>query len=217
MSAVLESSRTTQTILPTTRKKEIFYPESYEDDMGESTIHYDLISDLIKILKLFLANQTDVFIAANLNIYYEKGSPRKWYAPDLMICFGVLNRHRTVYKLWEEKQFPQVVFEVASNTTWKTDISDKVEDYGRLGAEEYYLLDPENLYLPLPLMAYRRDDTGRLRLVLTENSRVLSPRLNLEIVWENERFRLFDPQAQEFLLTTEELTAELKKLREKLN
>jgi len=217
MSAVLESNQTTQSVSPTRRGKEIFYPESHDYDMGESTIHYDLISDLIKTLKLFLASQTDVFIAANLNVYYENGSPRKWYAPDLMVCFGVSNCHRTVYKLWEERQFPQVIFEVASKTTWKTDISDKVEDYGRLGAEEYYLLDPENLYLPLPLMAYRRDETGRLRLVLTENNRVLSPRLNLEIVWENERFRLFDPMAQEFLLTTEELTAELKKLREKLN
>lgn len=215
MSAVLESNQTK--VLPPRRKEEIFYPESHEEDMGESTIHYDLISDLIKALKLFLANQANVFIAANLNVYYEKGSPRKWYAPDLMICFGVSNRHRTVYKLWEENHFPQVVFEVASNTTWKTDISDKVEDYGRLGAEEYYLLDPENAYLPLPLMAYRRDETGRLRLVLTENNRVLSPRLNLEIVWENDRFRLFDPTNQVFLLTTEELQAELEKLRKKLN
>jgi Uma2 family endonuclease len=127
-----------------------------------------------------------------------------------MIAFGVPNHNRTVYKLWQEKQFPQVIFEVASSTTWKTDIGDKVEDYGRLGAEEYYLLDPENDYLPLPLMAYRRDETGRLRLVL-------SPRLDLEIVWENERFRLFDPTNQEFLLTTEELKAELDELRRKLN
>ena len=217
MSAVLESNQTTQTILPTRRKKEIFYPESHEDDMGESSIHYKLISYFFNALQVFFIKQSDVFIAANLNLYYREGTPRNYYTPDVMIAFGVSNYNRTVYKLWEEKQFPQVIFEVASSTTWKTDIGDKVEDYGRLGAEEYYLLDPENAYLPLPLMAYRRDETGRLRLVLTENNRVLSPRLNLEIVWENERFRLFDPQAQEFLLTTEELTAELKKLREKLN
>lgn len=217
MSAVLESNQTTQSVLPTRRGKEIFYPESHEDDMGESSIHYKLISYFFNALQVFFVKQSDVFIAANLNLYYREGTPRNYYTPDVMIAFGTPNHNRTVYKLWEEKQFPQVVFEVASNATWKTDISDKVEDYGRLGAEEYYLLDPENLYLPLPLMAYRRDETGRLRLVLTENNRVLSPRLNLEIVWENERFRLFDPMAQEFLLTTEELTAELKKLREKLN
>lgn len=217
MSAVLETNQTTQTILPTRRKKEIFYPESHEDDMGESSIHYKLISYFFNALQVFFIKQSDVFIAANLNLYYREGTPRNYYTPDVMIAFGVPNYNRTVYKLWEEKQFPQVIFEVASHTTWKTDISDKVEDYGRLGAEEYYLLDPENAYLPLPLMAYRRDETGRLRLVMTENNRVLSPRLNLEIVWENERFRLFDPTNQEFLLTTEELTAELKKLREKLN
>jgi hypothetical protein len=198
MSAVLESKHTTQTVLPTRREKEIFYSESHKDDIGESSIYYKLISYFFNALQVFFIKQLDVFIAANLNLYYREGTPRNYYTPDVMIAFGVPDYNRTVYKLWEEKQFPQVVFEVASNTTWKTDISDKVEDYGRLGAEEYYLLDPENLYLPLPLMAYRRDETGRLRLILTENNRILSPRLNLEIVWENERFRLFDPKAQEF-------------------
>lgn len=217
MSAVLESNQTTRTVLPPKRKEEIFYPESHEDDMGESSIHYKLISYFFNALQIFFSGQSDVFIAANMNLYYREGTPRNYYTPDVMIALGVPNYDRKVYKLWEEKQFPQVVFEVASNTTWKTDISDKVEDYGRLGAEEYYLLDPENAYLPLPLMAYRRDETGRLRLVLTENNRILSPRLNLEIVWENDRFRLFDPTKQEFLLTTEELQAELEKLRKKLN
>ena len=217
MSVVLESNQTTQTVLPKRREKEIFYPESHKDDMGESSIHYKLISYFFNALQVFFSKQSDTFVAANMNLYYRKGTPRNYYTPDVMIVFGVPDYNRTVYKLWEEKQFPQVIFEVASNTTWKTDISDKVEDYGRLGAEEYYLLDPENAYLPLPLMAYRRDETGRLRLALTENNRVLSPRLNLEIVWENERFRLFDPTNQEFLLTTEELQAELEKLRKQLN
>ncbi len=215
MSAVLESKQST--VLPPRRKKEIFYPESHEEDMGESSIHYKLISYFFNALQVFFSNQSNTFVAANMNLYYRQGTPRNYYTPDVMVTFGIPDYDRTVYKLWEEKQFPQVVFEVASNTTWKTDISDKVEDYGRLGVEEYYLLDPENAYLPLPLMAYRRDETGRLRLVLTENNRVLAPRLNLEIVWENERFRLFDPTNQEFLLTTEELQAELEKLRKQLN
>ena len=63
---------------------------------------------------------------------------------------------------------------------------------------------PKILYLPLPLMAYRRDETGRLRLVMTENERILSPLLSLEIVWTENRFKLFDPEKQEFLMTAEE-------------
>lgn len=205
-------------------RKENLFPESHEDDMGESTIHYNLISYLFNSLQIFLANQTDVFIAANLNFYYDEDDPKKYYIPDTMIAFGISNNNRKVYKLWKEKLCPQVIFEVASESTWKKDISDKVEVYERLGAEEYYILDPENLYLPLPLMAYRRDEMGRLRLVMTENERVLSLLLNLEIVWTENRFRLFDPAKQKFLLTAEEtqmeneqLKAELEKLKEELN
>ena len=215
MSEVLEV-KYPKTFLPKSYEAEIFYPESHEDDMGEATIHYDLISDLLKILKLFFAEQSDIFIAANLNIYYEQNQRKRYYTPDTMVAFGVPNHKRKVYKLWEENVFPQVIFEVASETTWKTDIGDKVEDYERLGVEEYYLLDPENAYLPMPLMAYRRDEAGRLRLVRSENDRVLSPLLNLEIVWENEKFRLFDPKAEEFLMTTEEMKAELDRLRAEL-
>ena len=125
-----------------------------------------------------------------------------------MIAFGISNHARKTYKLWEEKLCPQVVFEVASESTWKKDITDKVEDYEKLGVEEYYLLDAENLYLSLPLMAYRRDETGRLRLVIAENERILSPLLTLEIVRAENRFRLFDPARREFLLTAEEAQRE---------
>ena len=180
------------------------FPESHEDDMGETTIHYKLISYLFNALKVFFADRTDVFIAANLNFYYDADDSKKYYIPDTMIAFGVSNQDRKTYKLWEEKLCPQVIFEIASESTWKKDISDKVEDYEKLGVEEYYILDAENLYLPLPLMAYRRDETGRLRLVMTENERILSPLLSLEIVWTENRFKLFDPEKQEFLMTAEE-------------
>jgi len=73
-------------------------------------------------------------------------------------------------------------------------------NYARLGAEEYYLLDPEREYLPSPLMAFRRDN-GRLMSVNIEDNRVFSPLLNLEIVDTGKSFRLFNPKSQEFLQT----------------
>lgn len=171
---------------------------------------------MFNALEIFFAEQTDIFTAANLNFYYDENDSTKYYIPDIMVAFGISDHDRKIYKLWKEKLCPQVIFEVASESTWKKDISDKVEVYEKLGVEEYYLLDPENLYLPLPLMAYRRDETGRLRLLMTENDRILSPLLNLEIVWENRKFRLFDAANQEFLLTPEELKSELDKLKAEL-
>ncbi len=204
-------------LMPDNSTEKNLYPESHENDMGETSIHYKLISYLFNALEIFLSGQPDIFIAANMNLYFEQSQPKKYYIPDIMVAFGVSNYNRKVYKLWNEKLFPQIIFEVASESTWRNDLTDKVATYERLGAEEYYLLDPENAFLPLPLMAYRRDEFGRLRLVMTENNRAVSPLLKLEIVWTGEKFRLFDPQAQEFLMTTEELKAELDRLRAELN
>ncbi len=179
-------------------REDVHYPESHDDDMGESTLHYELISYFFHSLRFLFANESDLAIAANLNLYYEEGNPVKYYTPDLMVSFGVPRRDRQVYKLWEEKVFPQVVFEVASGRTWKNDIGEKAEFYDAFGAEEYYLIDAERRYLPLPLMAYRRIE-GRLQYVALDNDRIFSPLLGIDIVDTGKSFRLFNPEKQEFL------------------
>ncbi len=177
---------------------EVHYPESHDDDMGESALHHKLLSVFFFLLEAHFSANSDIAIAANMNLYYEEGNPYKYYTPDLMIAFGAEKRDRQVYKLWEEKVFPQVVFEIASERTWKNDIGEKSEFYAQFGTEEYYLLDPEREFLPLPLMAYRRQE-GKLRYVQLESNRVFSPLLNLEIVDTGESFRLFNSDTQEFL------------------
>lgn len=184
----------------------IFYSESHADDMGESSIHYKTIAYLFTVLEAYFSTRDDVTVAANLNLYYEEGIPQKYYTPDIMIAFGAEKYNRQVYNLWEENIFPQVVFEIASQRTWKNDIGEKSEFYAKFGTQEYYLIDAERIYLPLPLMAYRRQQE-RLVYVRLENERIYSPLLNLEIVDTGKSFRLFDPQKNEFLqavLTGEE-------------
>ncbi len=44
-----------------TADKEIVYPEQREDDMGESSHHNNLRTDLFLFLKLFFKNREDVF------------------------------------------------------------------------------------------------------------------------------------------------------------
>lgn len=196
------------------RNGKIIYPESHDDDMGETTIHYDFLAVLFNSLKLFFAERNDVMVAANLNLYYREGEPQFYKTPDLMICFGVENRPRNVYKLWEEKQFPQVVLEIASEKTWRNDISEKHEFYEEFGAEEYYLIDTED-FLPLPLIAFQRDGERLKRSILKED-RVFSPRLGLEIVRSGAEVKLFNPNKQEFLPTLAQAQAEIERLRAEL-
>lgn len=196
------------TIYPETivGREEVYYPSEIKDEMGETAIHFLLISELFHLLRAFFASRSDVAVAADLMVYYSEGNPKKWLAPDVFVCFGVENKLRRTFKTWEENVFPQVVFEIASDSTFENDLGGKRLEYARLGAEEYYLLDPERQYLPQPLMAFRREQ-GRFVSVNVENNRVLSSLLNLEIVDTGKSFRLFDPKEQKFLqavLTGEE-------------
>ncbi len=192
--------------------EEIIYPEQREDDMGEASIHIKLITNFLQTLLLFFRQREDVFLSANINLYYEERNPNKWYAPDLLIAFGVPNHERSSYQVWKEKVFPQVIFEVASDRTWKTDVSEKLELYGTFGAEEYYILDPEFDFLPAPMLAFHRQGE-RLLTVSVNDDRIFSPRLSLEIVRTENNFRLFNPNTNEFLRTLEEAESELERLK----
>lgn len=196
----------------TINEPEIIYPEQREDDMGETSVHINLVANFLNILKLFLKAHEDVFLSANMNLYYEKGDPNKWYAPDILIAFGVPNHDRPSYHIWKENVAPQVIFEVSSERTWKIDISEKLEVYGQLGVEEYYILDPEFAYLPAPLMAFH-GQAERLLAVPVDDGRIFSSRLGLEIVRTENSFRLFDPEANEFLRTLEESEDEVERLK----
>lgn len=176
----------------------VYYPAELEKEMGETAFHYKLIALLYGLLEAFFSQEKNVVIAANMMVYLDKGNIKKWLAPDVFVCFGVDNKLRRVFKTWEEGVFPQVVFEVASDSTFENDLGGKRLDYARLGVEEYYLLDPEREYLPSPVMAFAREN-GRLVSVNVENHRVFSPLLKLEIVDTGQSFRLFNPQTQEFL------------------
>lgn len=195
------------TIYPETIvEEEVYYPVEIEGEMGETAIHYLLSSEFFHLLRTFFLSRSDVSVAANQMIYYDKGNTKKWLAPDVFVCFGVENKLRRTFKTWEEGVFPQVVFEIASDGTFENDLGGKRLDYERLGVEEYYLLDAERAYLPSPLMAFHRE-TGRLLSAKVENNRVFSPLLNLEIVDTGKSFRLFNPLTKEFLqavLTGEE-------------
>lgn len=202
----------TDTYYPSTAKElRVAYPEQREDDMGETSIHIKLVTSLLWTLILFFKNRPDVFVSGNMNLYWEEGNPDKWLAPDLLVAFGVPAGERSIFQVWREGVCPQVIFEVASKRTWRADVSDKLEIYSDLGVEEYYLLDPSFEFLPMPMMAFHREG-DRLIGTRIENDRVLSKRLGIEIVRDDNTFRLFDPVNAEFLLTLDDADARIKEL-----
>ncbi len=218
MSQVLETTQTVPRVsseiyYPSeTDNDEIIYPEQREDDMGETSIHIKLVTTFLQTLLLFFREREDVFLSANMNLYYEEGKPNKWYAPDLLIAFGVPNHERSSYQVWKENVFPQVIIEIASDKTWDNDVGKKYKDYEQFGVEEYYILDPEFAYLPAPMLAFHRQGE-RLLSAPVIDGKIFSPRLGLEIARTENSFRLFNPQRGEFLMTLEEAGTEIEKLK----
>ena len=186
--------------------REVYYPETDGTEMGQNSIHFWLINNLAQMLELFFAWRKDVFVTGDIMLYYEEGEPKRFVAPDIMICFGVSNNPRRVYELWKEKVPPSIIFEIASGSSWEKDISRKLALYERIGVSEYYIYDPERNYLPNPLLAYHLKD-GEYEPVEAKNNRVYSPLLNLELVDDGFTLRFFNHETIDFLPTIHELSA----------
>ncbi len=202
-------------VLKPKKIEEIYYPESDGKPMAETDVHRTQMNYLIESLKLFFENKKNAYISGNIMFYYEEGNPYKSFSPDVMVCFDVSPDDRRVYKLWEEKQFPQVVFEISSRATWGEDLNKKWFLYQKFGVKEYYIFDPEYDYLPEPLIAYRLKK-DELKQVKVKNGRVFSEQLGLEIVDTGKGLRLYDPEKKEFIQTLEEASEEIRRLREEI-
>ena len=191
----------------------IYYPETDESIMPEGALHFLLSVRLTAALLAFFSDRNDVNVFGNIMFYYEKGDVKKVVSPDLMICFGLEAMPTRVYKLWEEKVVPAVVIEFASESTWFKDVSTKVALYQKLGIAEYFVFDPEYKNLPQPLVAFQLVDGVFVEREIVDN-RVYCEALGLELVDTGETLRLFNPKTNEFLMTPEEMAAELVRLKQ---
>lgn len=204
----------------------IDYPESDGKPMAETDLHREIMVWIIQLLQRFFAGQ-QVYVSGNLLVYYEKGNPRKSVAPDCFVVWGVEPRLRPIYKLWEEGQAPQVVFEVTSKSTRREDMKDKMRLYAQLGVEEYYLYDPTSDYLKPPLAAFQRvgdsfapmqPDNSEMHLgdlVFLpgegESPEFVSPRLGLRLALdEGNRLQLYSVASGERLLSDFEIGQQAK-------
>ena len=131
--------------------KAIYYPESDGKPMAESELHLEEMVYVWQSLKRRFKAEPDVFVGANLFLYYRKGDPRAVVAPDSFVVKGVPkrlpgNRRRKTYLLWEEGKVPCFVLETTSASTRREE-RDKREIYEQLGVDEYFQFDPEGEYL----------------------------------------------------------------------
>ena len=184
--------------------EEIEYPTSDGQPMAETTLHRQVMTDLIEGLESRFRAAPDVWVGGNLFVYFERGNPRAVVAPDVLLVKGVSKWARRSYKLWEEGEPPCLVVEATSDKTRDEDVNDKMGKYQRLGVEEYFLFDPYGDYLEPRLQGYRLDRGRYVRMSSQPDGSLSSRTAGLRLEPEGLKLRLVDPVTGERLLWSEE-------------
>jgi Uma2 family endonuclease len=182
----------------------IEYPSSDGEPMAETGIHVLAIYHLLDVLKAYFESDQDVYLAADMFWYWRKGVPADRVAPDVMIIPGASQTpERRSFQSWKENDaIPHTVFEFASEGTWREDLDDKFSLYQQLGVQEYFLFDPEDLYLTPAIQGYRLVD-GVYRRMRFRNS-VLVSDLGFGVRANGTKLRLTNLSTGRELLTGRE-------------
>ena len=130
------------------------YPSTDGEPVAETFVHLYAIMTVIEVLKQYLAGQ-QATVLGNQFLYYMEGNPRGRVAPDVMVIFNVAPGGRDHYKIWEEGEYPRVIFEMTSESTKSVDQGFKKTLYAHLGVEEYWLFDPKQEWQDSSLQGYK--------------------------------------------------------------
>ena len=120
----------------------IFYPDSDDEPMAENDHQRRVLIDISETLIQHFGERPDVYVSADIFVYYEMNNPDRKVAPDVLVTFGVEDRPRLSYFTWRDGKPPDFVLEVASPSTWHRDANEKRDIYAAMGVTEYWRFDP---------------------------------------------------------------------------
>ncbi len=193
----------------------IQYPDSDGKPMAENDPQYRAIVNTRFALEQHYLQEPQVYVGADLLMYYEEGDIHKSVAPDVFATLGVPKHARRTYLIWAEGKAPDVVFEFASPSTWRADLGWKRGLYLGIGVQEYFLFDPTGEHFHPLLQGYRLSENPYQPLPALEGERGLrglfSAVLGLEL-WAQPgdgtgipyTLKLYNPATDTWLPTPEE-------------
>ncbi len=180
------------------------YPESDGKPMADTDLHYKWIVWLRQVLEGHFAQNPEVYISGNIMMYDIEGPLRTATSPDILVSFGIGQKLRRTYKVWEEGKAPDFVMEFTSRRTHRNDLDGKVAHYASMGITEYFLYDVDRRYLPTPLMGFRLVDGVYNEVSPDIDDGLRSEVLNLDFHLEDTGLAIYDPDAMKWLQTPAE-------------
>ncbi len=188
----------------------IHYPSADGERMAETDFQYIPLTNTVSALRVRYHGRSDVYVAGDMLIYYRINRNDLSIAPDVYAVFGAAGNHpRDSWLVWREGKAPDFVMEIASQSTWRRDVAQKLDIYAEMGVSEYWRFDPTGRFFTPPLVGEVLTDTGYQQLpVVADEAGILrgySAVFELDIcVRPGLDLRLFDPATGQWLLTHQE-------------
>ena len=191
----------------------IEYPSSDGEPMAETDFQYTALTDTVAALRHWFIHQTDVYIAGDMLGYYRKNDNTVRVAPDVYAVIGATGNHqRNSWLVWREGKAPDFVMEIASQGTWRRDVTVKRDIYANMGVTEYWRFDPTGECFT-PALAGERLTDGEYREIplATDAAGILRGRsalLGLDVcVLPGLELHLYDQESGHWLRTPGESEA----------
>ncbi len=183
------------------------YPDTDGKPMAVSDRHRYWLIRILQTLETHFASDPGVYVSGDIMMYYEEGSARKSVSPDVLVTFGIGQKFRRTYNVWEEGKVPEFVMEFSSKGAYRNDLGQKRELYAALGMQNYFLYDAEGLYLPSALMGFELVEGAYVAIPPNTDGGLLSPVLELTFHLRGEGLGIYDPVAAAWLQTSAEQEA----------
>ncbi|NET52134.1 MAG: Uma2 family endonuclease, partial [Merismopedia sp. SIO2A8] len=113
----------------------------------ESDLHRDQIDLLLRLMRWYWRHRDDIYFSGNTTVYFDpdQRTNRNFRGPDLYVVFGAAKRNRNSWMVWKEgNKYPDVVIELLSDSTAKTDRTTKKVLYqNEWHVQNYFWFHPE--------------------------------------------------------------------------
>ena len=163
----------------------------------------------VPALRRHYGNFDAIIIASEIPIGWNTSQREGLQQPDLFIAFDVDRAAiiaRKGYDIERWGKAPEFVLEIASENTAANDERAKRAGYAQFGVAEYWRFDHTGGRQYAAALAGDRLVAGEYRPITihrVDDGRYWghSAALNLDVCWEHEQLRWYDPTARRYLLT----------------
>ncbi len=117
----------------------------YDDgEPMETSRHRDQMNLLIDSLKAYWKKSRRYYIGGNMFLHFDLNRKKKFIGPDVFFVTDADDRERKSWVVWQEgMRYPDLIIELLSDTTRKTDKGEKKKIYEQVfRTSEYYIYDP---------------------------------------------------------------------------